>query len=239
MIREALEFVIGLTRPTLETVDGRIYSTQKLDLIRKPTAGTLEISNLGGIVDYVSSGLDGDRITEENVMIHVLSPTEVRLVSRLSDLEDRATYLKAAFDEFDFEFGRYMPLENMIVGLQCAFTAQGDRDQLMLDLSQVADVREDILTDSGITQGVTRKAGVIMKENAVLKNPVTLAPRRSFPDIEQVATQFVVRVKKDAGDVGGVQVALFEADGGSWKTEALERISRFFSEQLEKFHVIS
>jgi hypothetical protein len=237
MIKEAMEFLLGLKRPTLETVDGRTYSTQKLDLVRKPIASAMEIANLGGIVDYVRSKLDGSRITEKNVMIHVLSPTEVRLVSALNELEDRATFLKASFEDFEFEFGRYMPLENMIVSLQCAFTAQGDRDQLMVDLSQVADIREDVMTDSGITQGITRKAGVILKENGILKNPVTLAPRRSFPDIEQVDTQFVVRVKKD--QTYGIQVALFEADGGSWKATALDRITEFFEAQLEGFPVIS
>ena len=62
-------------------------------------------------------------------------------------------------------------------------------------------------------------------------NPVLLTPYRTFRDIVQPASLFVVRVK--AGPSGGLpQVGLFEADGGAWKLTATDRLKVWLTEAL-------
>lgn len=59
-------------------------------------------------------------------------------------------------------------------------------------------------------------------------NPVYLKPFRTFTEITQPESAFVLRMRES----GGIQVALFEADGGAWKNEAILAIKDYLEIQL-------
>ena len=80
--------------------------------------------------------------------------------------------------------------------------------------------------DNGITQTVTVRDGVASLAQAKTPNPVTLRPYRTFNEVEQPASQFVFRVNKSAN------LALFEADGGKWKLDAVKNISDYLKTEL-------
>lgn len=92
------------------------------------------------------------------------------------------------------------------------------------------------LVDDGITQMVSMKTGAHMEDTQAVKGLVKLAPWRTFRDVDQPASDFIFRVKKN-GDVP--QFALFEADGGAWKLEALDNIARKLSSGLTAATVVS
>ncbi len=81
MIKEALAYVVGLSRPELvETEDGR-WSDRKLNRVSyNPKAEAVKMSTLTSLVDYLRSGVEG--ITER-MIVHVAGPLEVRLFSQL------------------------------------------------------------------------------------------------------------------------------------------------------------
>ena len=56
----------------------------------------------------------------------------------------------------------------------------------------------------------------------------TLAPFRTFSEIEQPESSFVLRVN-DRGRVG-----LFEADGGAWRNTAMLRIKEYLDNHLNE-----
>jgi len=67
---------------------------------------------------------------------------------------------------------------------------------------------------------------------------VVLRPYRTFLEIEQPASAFVFRLRR--GREGELPTcALFEADGGRWKLEAIERIRDYLKEQLSEIAVIA
>ena len=68
--------------------------------------------------------------------------------------------------------------------------------------------------------------------DVVVPNPVTLAPYRTFLEVEQPASKFIFRIKE------GGQLALFEADGGAWQHEAILNIKNYLIEQLKDNNVI-
>src|SRR5437870_4623366 len=76
----------------------------------------------------------------------------------------------------------------------------------------------------GFSQTVTVKAGITRVEKAIVPNPVTLIPFRTFREVEQPSSSFILRL------TGGEKpkAALFEADGGQWKLEAIKNIKAFF-----------
>jgi hypothetical protein len=59
---------------------------------------------------------------------------------------------------------------------------------------------------------------------------VNLAPYRTFQEIEQPSSPFLFRIKGTPGE--GVQCALFEADGGAWRLDAVARIEAWLTKAL-------
>ena len=81
--------------------------------------------------------------------------------------------------------------------------------------------------DDGVTQTVTAKAGVVLSKDVRVPNPVSLRPYRTFREVLQPASSFVLRLQ-GGGKASTTPVgALFEADGGAWKVEAMRNISTY------------
>lgn len=78
-----------------------------------------------------------------------------------------------------------------------------------------------------INQTTTVKSGVASLAKATAPNPVTLRPYRTFTEVAQPSSQFVLRINKEA------ELALFEADGGKWKLEAIKNIADYLKAGLE------
>jgi hypothetical protein len=51
-------------------------------------------------------------------------------------------------------------------------------------------------------------------------------------EVEQPVSSFIFRMKEDKYSKG-IQCALFEADGGAWKLEAMQAIKAYLDSELE------
>ncbi len=87
--------------------------------------------------------------------------------------------------------------------------------------------------DDGVTQKATVSKGIASKEQCIVPNPVHLQPFRTFVEVDQPESAFVFRMRDDGRD--GVQCAIFEADGGAWKNEAMENIRAYLQDELAEF----
>src|SRR5690606_11961476 len=85
-------------------------------------------------------------------------------------------------------------------------------------------------SDDGVTQKVEVKAGISMVGMAEVPNPVTLAPYRTFHDVTQPESPFVLRVKMEGERAFA---ALFEADGGRWQQTAVQEIAAWLEKELK------
>lgn len=65
------------------------------------------------------------------------------------------------------------------------------------------------------------------KEKQALKPRVTLRPYRTFLEVEQPESEFLLRLRE------GGKIGLFEADGGMWKQQAKKNIAEYFQEELQ------
>lgn len=106
-----------------------------------------------------------------------------------------------------------------MIGLQSQFVQNEDQQGVVklcsnLEVSTVA-----MAEDDGISQRTTVKQGVTLKETVTVKGRVSLRPYRTFREIEQPASEFIFRLKSKDGAVP--DCALFEADGGKWKLDAV------------------
>lgn len=227
MIKEAIEKILKLApvHAPIKTVEinGQTYTNNDLELIHQPTTPTLRVHNLSGVVEYLQNDFD-DRYP---VLIHVISPTEVRVVSRFNSDMKRNTLISAEALLPTIPFDRFLDLEHFNILLQSCFVDSVERAQALAVVGNVRDEKVMAFGDDGVSQQVTAKAGVATVEAVKVPNPVVLKPFRTFVEIEQPFSPFVLRLKD------GPTAALFEADGGAWKVAAIAEIKEYLRFQLQ------
>lgn len=194
-----------------------------------PQPAALPVSTLGAFKDYVAANRDGLELAK--CVAHVVSPVEVRLLGPLNARDkSRDTYLTAKALDLSSEFlSKFVALEDFILGLQVRFTEEHDRLAILKLLSNVKSEVVKTSQDDGVSQTVTAKAGVALVQEAPVPNPVTLAPFRTFRDVAQPQSKFVLRVRQghELPSAG-----LFEADGGAWKLDAIAAVRGWLSVNL-------
>lgn len=238
MLKDLFQYVVGLGQKELKEVNGQTFSTGALHLVEDANAKTLKVNTLSGIVDYVKSNFD--QMEEyDTLLIQILSPTVVKLYSRLNSNKNRDLLVEANAIIPDFDFDRFYDTENFNIKMQSCFVEDEDREIVLKVVGNIKNDEVKTYGDDGTSQTVTAKVGVANVENVVVPNPVTLRPYRTFQQVEQPASNFVFRMRT------GPTAALFEADGGAWKNEAISTIQTYLSEMLkheivaEKIYIIA
>lgn len=229
MIKAALQYIVGLQEPATIEVENRVYSTKALTPVKKPFQSELQVSTLSSIVEYVKKNFDRGEDAYPFV-VHIEGECLVSLKSKIQDeFEQRITFMRAEPNiPKEFNFDRFIDIESFIIGLQAKFV---QNDQAREVLSFVGNIKEENVRntgDDGISQVATVKTGIATVSNAIVPNPVSLAPYRTFVEIEQPESRFVLRLKD------GPAAALFEADGGAWKVDAIRNIKGYFEENLKE-----
>lgn len=227
MIKEALEYIVKLSKPETFSIGKQTYSDKELHRVSfNPKAEPIVMNTLSSLVDYMLC--DHDK-TDAKMFIHIVSPTEVRLFSTLDDERKRETpvIVKAKLPEFSF--GMFMNKEEFCIGMQAKFIQNEDRDLLLKFAGTVETGTVAEYGDDGVTQKATIRQGVASKQTAIVPNPVCLIARRTFVEVPQPAGKYIFRMRQSNG---GVTCALFEADGGAWMLEAKEAIRYYLDKEL-------
>jgi hypothetical protein len=94
-------------------------------------------------------------------------------------------------------------------------------------------------SDDGITQEVQVRRGLsgVLKDKVALKPIVRLSPYRTFREVEQPQSEFLLRVRLNNSDVP--TAALFEADGGAWINQATETVVQYIQSLVADIPVIA
>lgn len=74
------------------------------------------------------------------------------------------------------------------------------------------------------------KTGVTTKDAAFVPNPVSLIPYRTFLEVPQPASDFVFRISEGRG--GAPAFKLVAADGGLWKSQAVDNVKNYLVKAL-------
>lgn len=212
-----------------------------------PPPGSLKMHTLSGFVDFLQ-----DDKAPAGLAIHVESPERVVAVSRelVGHFKQRHVFAEAVYDpifaepgrkqgEIAFAFGHYVSCETLIVALQAFFVPGDNRDDV---LSVVGNIKQEQVrhdSDDGVSQAVTARRGVSLVSDVKLPNPVRLRPYRTFVEVEQPASLFVLRAKQGEDGEGKPRCALFEADGGAWRRTAVETIGRHLRAALATIPVFA
>jgi len=222
-------------KPVLVTVEGVEYSSHALHDLRRnePTVEILSVAGLAGLVEFIYSHPLKERFPERApYVLHIKSFDKVNLCSHpFGYFRQREYFAQAKAPWPDgLQFGRYIESEVFVVQLMSLFRQSDTRDQIIRLLASITSEAVSSHDDDGAVQTVTVKRGIRLKETGVIPNPVTLAPFRTFGEIEQPASLFVFRAR--TGDPMP-ECALFEADGGRWKLEAIDRVKAWLNDALK------
>ena len=235
MLSEFVSKILSLALPNQLQIEGLTYVDKSLTPVKPPVADSVDVSTLQGLADLYNGDLGAVK-SDGDVLIHITSPTTVEIISRETDKWERGkTYARATYPTKieGFPFGQWLNVENFIIMCQSRIQRamiQNDDGTMAQDLDYVLKIASAISAESietsdddGISQKVATRRGVVLKGETNLKPRVTLAPYRTFAEVDQVPSTFVFRARKAANEE--INLALFEADGGRWRLAAVANIA--------------
>lgn len=237
MIAEAINKILNLAPIEKIIIQNRDYTSRQVYEARPDLIDNLKVHSLQAIVDFYE--MKGDICTDDT-MIHIVDPRTVRIVESTADdiYRTREHFLTAEWLGKEFNFGSWYQPEDMVLRLLALFDQSETRQALMDMISGgIRSVGKVEVTDNGISQDVTFKTLIsTRKDRANLENPMQLTPIRTFTEITQVASPYVLRIRYV--EDGKPEIAIFDSGGGQWKNDAITRIKGWLSERIEGVKII-
>lgn len=217
-----------------------LYKDGELELIDEPEPITeyppdeFTAFTLDGLVDWLKADTDKFFTADKPAALVVVeSPTEVSVYSEIQGpKKERIKYAGCSYNPPRIPYNQYVDAETLAVTIQTCIIQDECRDTVLKVVNNMKEEQSAQTSDDGISQRVTIKAGVQEVDTTIFKNPAWLRPMRTFTEVQQPVSSFVVRFKE------GKLAALFEADGGKWKTEAVKVIAAYLKEALKGLNLV-
>lgn len=201
------------------------------------------IFTLLGLIDYITNDPDELMKRFKRLVVHVSDPRRVCLYSAVygPDGECRAHLATCTATNRPFDFNVYHGREDFMIKLMTLFEQSANVAALGKVVGNLVSEEAVRVTDDGMNQNVTITSGITRRSNVKIENPVKLSPIRTFTEINQPESPFILRIKNEA-NAAEPKVALYEADGDQWKVTAVRRIHDYIKKglaaQIEKGEVV-
>lgn len=225
MLKEFAQYLQSLKDNKTYEINGQIYSDHDLVRIKPyiPHPSMISVTGLDSICKLVRN--EKDKLVNLPLFIRVDGPKKVRVFSTFDHEYDRDALYEATCDVPDFHEG-FREYEQAIIELRSKFSP-GEGTEYLLDLLSKISKENGVTTkDNGVSQQVEARTGISLKAMVSVKPRVTLRPFRTFLEVEQPESEFILRLDDD-GNVG-----LFEADGGMWKMAAKSSVANYLEQSL-------
>lgn len=224
MLAEMIDKIVSLAEAKTFEIDGETYSNK--NLVRVPPHVDMphefSVSSLDSIVKLIKT--EKEKIGR-TILVHVNRYDQVTVFSTYLDDFKRYVLYQATAEAPNYSEG-WRPYEKAIIELRSIFVPNEGTKYLLNLLSSMTSENSVKTSDNGVTQKVEAKQGIALNALVEVKPRVTLCPFRTFLEVAQPESEFVLRVDDNKG------VGLFEADGGVWKLEAKKNIADYLSEKL-------
>lgn len=228
-LKDAIDRVVELAKPFTFEFAGRQFCSAELHEIRPKVdfPARYSVDTLDALVKLIRT--EGAHYSHL-MYVRVDSARRVVVDTTYTGAEGaaftRAPLYEAVTDVPSISINQSISQERAVVELQSLYAITPDRDYLLSLLSRI-DVNQGVSSvDNGISQEVSVRTGAVLKEQQTVQPIVRLQPYRTFLEVEQPASDFLLRLDKEG------HPALYEADGGAWKLEAKRNIAAYLGEQL-------
>ena len=182
----------------------------------------ITVSGLDGVCKLIRTEMEKVGVT---ILVQAKSYKTVEVMTTyLPDFSRNALY-RAEADVPGLRTG-FRDRETALIELRSLFIPNDGTAYLLDLLSRITDEKSVSSKDNGVTQVVEARQGVALNAVVEVKPRVLLRPFRSFLEVEQPESEFLLRVDADKG------IGFFEADGGVWRLEAKRNIADYFARNL-------
>lgn len=197
------------------------------------SSSAINLRTLTGLVTLVKNMNERGK---QKLFVRVESPDQVNVFTALDSYGRREELISVDASTPDITYRYFMEAEEMNIMLQSQFVQTDDRDLILKVIGNLKEENVRKANDDGVSQSVTIQSGLANVSEVRVPNPVALAPYRTFLEVEQPVSNFIFRMKE------GMRGAIFEADGGAWKIEAMNSIKEYlegeFSEEISDRHIV-
>lgn len=225
MLREMMEKVEAMAKPTFHEVDGQVFSNQEMIHVadKKPMPCCIDLTGLDSICKMVRNEAEHVGL---QIFIQVKDYKSVSVFTELDEDEDRLYLYNCAADTPAVTMNRFMAYENAVIELRSLYIPNDGTAYLLNLLSSISKESKVTSSDNGVSQKVEARSGIALSQMVEIKPRVSLKPFRTFIEVEQPESEFLLRINDD-GCIG-----MFPADGGVWKLEATRNVAAYFEEKL-------
>lgn len=224
MERTGIEKIVELAAPNTKEIDGRTYTDKRIIPVERPRVKTLELTTLNSLVKLIQEE-SIDYITPLIVQVSSYDAVEVFAGIQAADRKRENPY-RCKAETIRIQFDQKLDYESMMIALKSKFVQTPELLELVKLLGSITEQNSAQVSDDGFSQNVVVRKGIALKDNKTINPIVKLKPYRTFAEIDQPESEFLLRLSD------GANVALYEADGGAWKLEARKRIADYLREAL-------
>lgn len=238
-LSDAIREIEELTENTVrvQEIDGHHYLLKDGDYKEikpdhEPTPETFMFKSLDGLVSTMKSELkDMLAATKcgDTLYISVVSPQQVSVFTGLLPDKSRVdVYNSFQTLNKNWRGENWFYHDEAMIALQSQFSPNEGTAYLLDFLSRVTDENSVQSDDNGVTQTVQVKKGISLAGREKIKPIVSLRPYRTFLEVEQPESAFLIRIKE------GGQIGIIEADGGMWEFTARRSVKEFLEKAFEQ-----
>lgn len=234
MLKAFIKHIQETTAPTVQTVEGHSYCitnagevNEILPALQHPD--TLELSSLDALVKLVKTEASRNANYFPPLYITIPSPKTVHCFGHpIPELRFcRLYHYNAnAIDVPGWDAKVQMPFEEMQIALRTRFQETPDTIYAMKLLSDITTGAKITYNDNGVATSVVTRKGIDLQSNEVIRPIVKLRPYRTFQEVEQPESTFLIRVSERG-------ISLTEADGGMWKLAARNTVKAYLENAFE------
>lgn len=224
MLAKMIDKLVSLKETKTFQINGQTYTDGSLTRIppHVDRPSSIDVTGLDSICKLIRTELAK---LDTIVMVQAVSYRTVDVMTTYQADFSRNILYRAKADVPGLREG-WREREQALIELRSLFIPNAGTTYLLDLLSRMSNDDSVSTTDNGVTQTVETRQGVALKQVEEIKPRVSLQPFRTFLEVAQPESEFLLRVDAEKG------IGFFEADGGVWKLEAKRNIVRYFEERL-------
>lgn len=224
MLAKLIDKIVTLKETKTFEINGQTYADTTLTRIppHVDRPECIRVSGLDGICKLIRTELAK---IDTVVMVQAKSHNTVEVMTTYLPDFSRNILYRADADAPGLRTG-FRGREVALIELRSLFIPNEGTAYLLDLLSKMTDENKVSTNDNGVTQTVEARQGVALNAMVEVKPRVMLRPFRTFLEVEQPESEFLLRVDANEG------IGFFEADGGIWKLEAKKNIADYFNTNL-------
>lgn len=231
MLKAVVEKILEISSPELREVDGRMFSVGEGNSVREVRpeldyADGITLNSLDSLVKMVKT----EALQTYSTPIYITVPSHLKVECFAQPNPDlryarQYFYTAIATDVPGWEESTGLKFEEAMIAIRTRFQESADSAYTLKLLSDITTGAKVTYSDNGVATSVVTKTGVALQTNESIRPIVTLKPYRTFQEVEQPASQFLIRINERG-------INFVEADGGMWKLSARETIKAFLCDAL-------